>query len=82
MVGVLPSLETQATLWQAGSHQPDCLAALTVAFDVLTHGDGAVRVVDAVGLARRLPEPPAWMRRRIVERRARSWADVVAGNVV
>ena len=25
-----------------GTHQPDCLAALTVAFDVLTHGAGGV----------------------------------------
>lgn len=38
LAGHLPSLEAQAVLWQAGQHQSDCLAALTVAHDVLVHG--------------------------------------------
>jgi hypothetical protein len=54
LVGMLPSLETQATLWQAGTHQPDCLAALTVAFDVLTHGAGMVHIANPLDIERQL----------------------------
>lgn len=32
-----PALEEQAVTWQQGQHQPDALAALVVAFDVLVH---------------------------------------------
>ena len=35
MAGHLPALETAAVGWQSGQHQPDCLAALLVAHDVL-----------------------------------------------
>jgi hypothetical protein len=44
LVGHLDRLEDQAVLWQPEQrqHQPDCLAALTVAHDVLAHGTGSV----------------------------------------
>lgn len=69
LVGHLESLEGQATRWQAGQHQPDSIAALTVAHDVLTHGGGfhVVSPFDTERRARegRMPPPPEWMRRRI-----------------
>ncbi len=37
IAGFLPDLESQAVQWQAGAHQPDSLAALVVAHDVLTY---------------------------------------------
>lgn len=74
LAGHLPSLESQAVLWQAGQHQPDCLAALTVAHDVLVHGSGRMTIVAPLDFDRRrregtLSDPPAWMRRRIGDRR-------------
>jgi hypothetical protein len=70
LVGHLPSFEGQATRWQTGMHQPDCIAALTIAHDVLTHGVGQVTFVSPLDLARRaregrMPPPSTWMRRRI-----------------
>lgn len=69
LVGHLPSFEGQATRWQTGQHQPDCIAAAVIAHDVLTHG-GQMHVVNPLDIARRaregrIPPPPAWMRRRI-----------------
>ncbi len=51
--------------WQAGQHQPDSLAALVVAHDVLVHSLGArVHIVSPLNVARRaregqMPPPPA-----------------------
>ncbi|WP_020109602.1 terminase large subunit domain-containing protein [Nocardia sp. 348MFTsu5.1] len=41
IAGHLPDLEQAAVTWQAGQHQPDQLAALVVAHDILTHAIGA-----------------------------------------
>lgn len=40
VVGNLADLEKSAADWQIGQHQPDALAALVVAFDVLSHAVG------------------------------------------
>jgi hypothetical protein len=70
LVGHLPSFEGQATRWQAGQHQPDCIAAAVIAHDVLVHGARHLTVASPIDLARRahegrLPPPPLWMRRKI-----------------
>lgn len=85
LAGHLPSLEAQAHLWQAGQHQPDCLAALTVAHDVLVHGGGRVTIVSPLDVERRMrqgavPQPPAWMTRGIGGRR-RTWRDLFTGDI-
>jgi hypothetical protein len=82
LVGALPSLEAQAVAWQAGAHQPDCIAALTICHDVLVHGAWAVTFASPVRAAQRASEPPAWMRRTIGGGGARTWGDVLTGNVV
>jgi hypothetical protein len=38
--GYFPSFEERAVQWQAGQHQPDSLAALVVAHDVLAYAIG------------------------------------------
>ena len=40
LAGYLPDFEAAAVTWQAGQHQPDALAALVVAHDVLVHTAG------------------------------------------
>lgn len=71
IAGHLPGLEGAAVTWQAGQHQPDALAALVVAHDVLVHSLGAqVHFVSPLDVARRareglVPPPPPWMTRRI-----------------
>nr|WP_255396769.1 terminase family protein [Mycobacterium sp. 852002-51613_SCH5001154] len=71
IAGHLPALEGAAVAWQAGQHQPDALAALVVAHDVLVHSVGhQVHIVSPLDVERRaregkLPPPPVWMRRRI-----------------
>jgi len=40
LAGHFPALEEQAVNWQQGQHQPDALAALVVAHDVLVHSAG------------------------------------------
>lgn len=71
IAGHLPGLEGTAVTWQAGQHQPDQLAALVVAHDILVHSVGQRIVIasplDAIRREREgtLPPPPAWMRRRI-----------------
>jgi hypothetical protein len=71
IAGHLPGLEGAAVTWQAGQHQPDALAALVVAHDVLVHSLGAqVHIVSPLDVARRareglIPPPPEWMRRRL-----------------
>jgi hypothetical protein len=60
--------------WQSGQHQPDCLAALTVAYDVLVHSAaGQVHLVSPLDIEQRvregrMPPPPAWMRRSLSDR--------------
>jgi hypothetical protein len=74
IAGYLPALETAAVHWQSGQHQPDCLAALTVAYDVLVHSAaGQVHIVSPLDIEQRaregkMPPPPAWLTRRISER--------------
>jgi len=40
LAGFFPDFEERAVLWQSGQHQPDSLAALVVAHDVLVHAAG------------------------------------------
>jgi hypothetical protein len=71
LAGHLPELEGAAVTWQAGMHQPDALAALVVAHDVLVHCAGQHwHIVSPLDVERRFREgrgepPPVWMRRRI-----------------
>lgn len=70
VAGYLPAFEAQAVAWQSGQHQPDSLAAATVAFDVLAHAiTEPMRIVSPIDAARRAREPgyrpPAWMTRRV-----------------
>jgi phage terminase large subunit-like protein len=71
IAGHLPDLEQAAVTWQAGQHQPDALAALVVAHDVLVHSGGhQVHIVSPLDVERRFREgrsapPPAWITRRI-----------------
>ncbi|MEB3020888.1 terminase large subunit domain-containing protein [[Mycobacterium] crassicus] len=56
IAGHLPEFERRAVTWQAGTHQPDALAALVVAHDVLIRSAGSrltfgVPVSDPVSLA-------------------------------
>lgn len=62
--------EAQAVTWQAGSHQPDCQAALTVAHDVLSYGGDQVAIVSPLDTERRMRRdgqqaPAEWMTRSI-----------------
>ena len=45
LAGHFPELEEQAVNWQQGQHQPDALAALVVAHDVLVHTAGQQIVI-------------------------------------
>lgn len=71
IAGHLPALEQAAVTWQAGQHQPDSLAAVVVAHDVLVHSIGKqwgfASPVDAARRAREgtITSIPAWMRRSI-----------------
>lgn len=71
IAGHLPDLEQSAVTWQAGQHQPDALAALVVAHDVLVHSIGQQwNFVSPLDTERRMREgrgtpPPSWMTRRI-----------------
>ena len=40
LAGHMPAFEDSAVAWQSGQHQPDSLAALVVAHDVLVHSAG------------------------------------------
>jgi hypothetical protein len=75
IAGHLPDFEAAAVTWQAGQHQPDSLAALVVAYDVLVHTAGR-RVEFAVptgslSLGRSISDRAAitsmegWLRRRL-----------------
>ena len=71
IAGHLPDLEQAAVTWQAGQHQPDALAALVVAHDVLVHSIGQqwglASPLDTERRAREgtITSLPAWMTRRI-----------------
>lgn len=57
VAGHLPSFEAQAVAWQSGQHQPDCLAAATIAFDVLAHAAGQqISFTDPTAMDRRRRE--------------------------
>ena len=58
IAGYLPDLEAAAVNWQRGQHQPDALAALTIAFDVLTHATGRrMTFADPMRSAARIGSP-------------------------
>jgi hypothetical protein len=60
VAGHLPDFETAAVGWQAGQHQPDALAALVVAFDVLTFAASRrCEVIAPPMLSARLGRPAA-----------------------
>ena len=71
IAGHLPDLEQAAVTWQAGQHQPDALAALVVAHDVLVHSIGQQWSFSSpLDTERRLRERPItsipeYLRRRI-----------------
>lgn len=71
IAGHLPALEQSAVTWQAGQHQPDSLAAVVVAHDVLVHSIGQqwgfASPLDAARRAREgtITATPAWMRRTV-----------------
>lgn len=65
---ICPHLSKLRWGWQQHQHQPDALAALVVAHEVLIHSLGQqVHIVSPLDVACRaregtLPPPPAWMR--------------------
>ncbi|MCV6965975.1 hypothetical protein H7J50_19500 [Mycobacterium intermedium] len=68
IAGNLPDFETAAVRWQAGQHQPDCIAAAVIAFDVLAPVAGGQTTI--VGPWHRpQSQPPEWMTRRILNGR-------------
>lgn len=58
IAGHLPELETAAVQWQAGQHQPDCLAALVIAHDVLAPVAGHRAAFAVPDFTRRLTDRP------------------------
>jgi hypothetical protein len=50
LAGYLPALEDSAVTWQQGQHQPDSLAAVVVAHDVLVHSAGMTMTFGVPGL--------------------------------
>ncbi|MBM4536277.1 hypothetical protein GS433_17970 [Rhodococcus hoagii] len=73
LAGHFTDFEDAAALWQAGQHQPDGLAALVIAHDVLTAGAAVVSIAVPRGS---ITDQPRWitpmsemMRRRIGEAR-------------
>lgn len=71
LVGHLDSFEGQATRWQTGQHQPDCIAAAVIAHDVLTYG-AQIHIVNPIDIARR--------RARGVSHRPRRGCDAELGG--
>lgn len=71
IAGHLPDLEQAAITWQAGQHQPDSLAAVVVAHDVLVHSIGQQwGFASPLDTERRMREGaitaiPAYLRRRV-----------------
>jgi hypothetical protein len=64
IAGNLPEFETAAVRWQAGQHQPDCVAAAVIAFDVLAPVAGGLMAF-AGPLRRPEGPPPEWMSRSV-----------------
>jgi phage terminase large subunit-like protein len=62
LAGNFPELEEQAVNWQQGQHQPDALAALVVAHDVLIHAAGSQTYIAAPSLTARLGDQPTQRR--------------------
>lgn len=55
IAGHLPAFERQAVAWQSGQHQPDCVAAATIAFDVLANAAGQqIAFTDPTAIDRRM----------------------------
>lgn len=85
IAGHLDSFEAQAVTWQAGAHQPDCIAAAVIAHDVLTHG-GGITLVSPLDVERRMrrggQRAPSWMARSVSGGGQRTWADLFTGNIV
>jgi hypothetical protein len=81
LAGYLDNFEAQATAWQAGVHQPDCLAAAVIAHDVLNHG-GVITIVSPLDAERRARRAGHGLARSVTARRARTWAEVFTGNTV
>ena len=71
LAGYLPAFEEAAVRWQSGQHQPDSLAALVVAHDVLVHSAGqGWALASPLDAERRLgngpiTSMPKYLRRRI-----------------
>lgn len=83
LAGRLDSFEAQAVTWQAGSHQPDCLAAAVICHDVLTHGSG-ITIVSPLDIERRVrrgQHAPSWMTRSLGGGE-RTWADMFTGRTM
>ncbi len=60
LAGNLPEFEQAATSWQAGQHQPDALAALVIAHDVLAPVAGQqVQFVSPLDISRRITDRPS-----------------------
>ena len=70
LAGHMPAFEESAVAWQSGQHQPDALAAVVVAHDVLIHSAGTTVAIAAplagsiTGRAT-LTSMSAYLRRRI-----------------
>lgn len=79
IAGHLPNLEQHAVSWQAGQHQPDSLAEVVMAYDVLVYaaaahvtiaapitgrlGQGGRSAIPDIGGGRVLPMSNPWARR-------------------
>lgn len=57
LAGYLPELEESAVTWQSGQHQPDSLAALVVAHDLLVHAAASRVSIIAPDLTSRFSDP-------------------------
>jgi hypothetical protein len=66
VAGHLPGFEEQAVGWQSGQHQPDSLAALVVAHDVLVSGAGRGMGFSGVPGVGGSVSGLDWARRRLV----------------
>ncbi len=65
IAGQLPQFEDKAVLWQAGQHQPDCVAALVVAHDELIHSIGREWQFAAPGAGSGSVSSLGWARQRL-----------------
>jgi hypothetical protein len=65
IAGHLPGLEEAAVGWQSGQHQPDGLAALVVAHDVLVSGAGRGMGFSGVPRVGGVVAGPGWASRRV-----------------